>query len=80
MDATIADHEIHIDGYKIVRLDRNRHGGGVCIYIKSDTGYIVRSDLAEKSLEVSCKPFLISTWYTPNTPVKLFNDFEKVVA
>ena len=69
MDATIADHEIHIDGYKIVRLDRNRHGGGVCIYIKSDIGYSVRSDLAEKSLEMltieirklNCKPFLIST-------------------
>ena len=68
MDATIADHEIHIDGYKIVRLDRNRHGGGVCIYIKSDIGYSVRSDLAKKSLEMltieirklNCKPLLIS--------------------
>ena len=26
LDATIADHEIHIDGYNIVRLDCNRHG------------------------------------------------------
>ena len=26
LDATIADHEIHIDGYNIVRLDWNRHG------------------------------------------------------
>ena len=29
----ILDSEIAIDGYQIVRLDRNRHGGGVLAYI-----------------------------------------------
>ena len=29
----IMDSEIAIDGYQLVRLDRNRHGGGVLAYI-----------------------------------------------
>ena len=28
----ILDHEISIEGYQIVRLDRDRHSGGVIIY------------------------------------------------
>jgi hypothetical protein len=34
LDNTITDGEIHIPGYVIIRKDRNRHGGGVAIYIK----------------------------------------------
>ena len=30
----IADEECAIDRYKCVRLDRNRHGGGVVIYVR----------------------------------------------
>ena len=32
VDNNIADELISIDGYKIVRLDRNKHGGGLAIY------------------------------------------------
>ena len=32
---TIDDSSIQIDGYLIHRLDRNRHGGGVILYIKA---------------------------------------------
>ena len=35
LDSTIADTEIFIQGYSIVRLDRSRHGGGVIIFVKS---------------------------------------------
>ena len=31
----ISDLEISIQGYSVIRLDRNRHGGGVLIYFKS---------------------------------------------
>ena len=36
LDSSISNSEIHIEGYDVVRLDREvngRYGGGVCIYI-----------------------------------------------
>jgi len=30
----IADNELAISGFKLLHLDRNRHGGGVAVYIK----------------------------------------------
>ena len=39
----ISDSEVGIDGFSTIRLDRNRHGGGVLIYVKSSffTHYFV---------------------------------------
>ena len=34
LDHSITDGEIHIPGYVIIRKDRNRHGGGVALYIR----------------------------------------------
>ena len=34
LGGSVSDGEIHIDGYIPERNDRNRNGGGVCIYIK----------------------------------------------
>ena len=34
IDHNIADHEISIDGYNCVKKNRNRHGGGVLVYIR----------------------------------------------
>lgn len=33
LDSSVTNSEIKIEGYSIVRRDRNRHGGGVCTYI-----------------------------------------------
>ena len=33
LDSDILDSEIEIQGYSIIRLDRNRHGGGVLFYV-----------------------------------------------
>ena len=35
LDSGILDSEITIQGYSIIRLDRNRHGGGVMLYINN---------------------------------------------
>ena len=51
LDLSVANHEIKINGYDVVRKDRNRHGGGVVIYIRSSINYTVRDDLAYESLE-----------------------------
>ena len=33
VDASIDDSLIHINDYAVIRKDRNKHGGGVAIYI-----------------------------------------------
>ncbi len=33
LDSNITDNELCIDGYSITRLDRNRHGKGVALYV-----------------------------------------------
>ena len=35
LDESISDNEVGIQNYDIVRLDRNRHGGGILIYVNS---------------------------------------------
>ena len=48
LNETIADNEISISGYNIVRRDRplnDQNGGGVCFYVRSNINYIVRADL-----------------------------------
>ena len=35
LDNTVNNHEVKLDGYDLVRNDRNRHGGGVAMFIRS---------------------------------------------
>ncbi len=73
IDPSISNSEISIQHYSIVRLDRNRYGGGVVLYIKNNIPYVERQDLVSDDLEMICievnrkhsKPFLIGTWYRP---------------
>ena len=46
LDETVLEGEIYIDGYKLIRADRNRNGGGVACYIKADLGANQRKDFA----------------------------------
>ena len=88
LDNTVADHEISIRGYDIIRKDRNRNGGGVAIYIRSVINYKERHDLQDDNLETitveiskpKSKPFLINTWYRPpRVPSAVFANFEECV-
>ncbi len=60
LDDTITDSQVKVDGYIIERNDRNRHWGGVAIYIKHDLNYTLRDDLDMdiKCLCLQCKFFL----------------------
>ncbi len=51
LDSSVNDSEIHIPGYVIERADRNRHGGGVAVYIKNDIDYKRRSDIEHEDIE-----------------------------
>ena len=71
LDRSIPDGLIDIDGYEIVRKDRSKNGGGVCIYLCNSISFKVRSDLISTELEAVCleitkphsKPFLATTIY-----------------
>ncbi len=54
LDANITDNMINLDGYDIVRKDRSRNGGGVCIYLRSSIDYKIRDDLVPSELEAVC--------------------------
>ena len=70
---SILDNEININGYNIVRKDRNRSGCGVVLYIRDTISFSERKDLVPESLGMICievrqphrTAYLISTWYRP---------------
>ena len=43
-----------IEGYSFVRLDRNRHGGGVVIYCCDTLEFRKRDDIPISTLEMVC--------------------------
>ena len=87
LDKSIDDSLVGIEGYTIKRCDRDRHGGGVAIYIK-DTMLdksTMREDLPKSNLEFVCieikpfraAPFFVMAWYRPpNVSVDAFDQME----
>ena len=45
LDDSVSDGEILFDEFCLIRRDRNRTGGGVCMYILSDLCFSQRNDL-----------------------------------
>ena len=39
LDATVLDSEVNIDGYELIRSDRNRHRGGLACCIKNNAAF-----------------------------------------
>ena len=81
LDASVIAQEINIGNYKILRCDRNRHGGGVACYMRNDLGYNIRNDLSYNILSVfpckieniffeillpNSKPMIVGTVYRPS--------------
>ena len=52
LSSEILDHEIAIPGYQLFRKDRNRHGGGVCIYVHDNIAASVVSHLLIQNVEL----------------------------
>ena len=73
LDKKIADDAIAIDDFILKHLDKNRHGGGVAIYIRETLNFEHRVDFPTGNLEAICievkpkcgKPFFIVAWYRP---------------
>ena len=80
LDGSITDDEIGIDGYSVIRNDRNRNGGGVCIYVSNLIAHNKREDIVCRTLETvwidlllpKMRPITVATCYRP--PRKNVND------
>ena len=45
LDESVTNAEFKINDYRVVRSDRNRHGGGICTFVRSDIVFSPRNDL-----------------------------------
>ena len=75
LDSSYTDTSIKIDGYNLIRRDRDTYAGGICMYIREDLAYNPRVDLQNQNLEdlwveillPKTKPIIIGTCYkAPN--------------
>ena len=84
LDKSVTDEEVKIEGYKILRDDRNRFGGGVACYIKSDIAYDQREDILEEIENIflnillpNTKPILVGIIYKPPDKTDFLEKFTK---
>ena len=69
LDHSIPDDLVNIPNYDIIRNDRNRNGGGVCIYVRNTTSYRNLSYTIPDNLEAvvveihkpNSRPFIVFT-------------------
>ena len=64
LDTSVVDAELTIKGYSLYRKDRNRHGGGVAVYLKSSLTTQPIGDLIKPTPESS----LESLWIAVSSP------------
>ncbi len=88
LDGSVHDTEVNIPGYNIERKDRNRHGGGVAVYVKDDIRYERRYDVEKETnesiwLEIHLmyqKCMVIGSLYRPQTEgVDYFDVLSEIV-
>ena len=72
LDESVSDSEISIQGYDVVRNDRNRHGGGVVCYVKNNLSYNVKkefeNDIENIIIDIflpKTKPITVVIFYRP---------------
>ena len=87
LDGSVLDGEINIDGYELVRSDRNRHGGGVACYIRSDISFNVRGDFSSEIENIfldillpKTKPILIGILYRPPDQPKFLDNLSTSIS
>ena len=89
LDNTVYDSEVTIDGYSIVRNDRNRKGGGVACYIRSNICYSRKTCLSDNLENIfidllfpKTKPISIGILYKPPRQTRfleqMVTDFESL--
>ena len=84
LDKTIFDSEVSIPNYSLISKDRNRKGGGVACYIRSDICFISQNYLSEEIENISfdlllpkTKPISIAIVYKPPTDNRFLDYLSK---
>ena len=85
LDESVTNAEIELNGYIVNRKDRNRKGGGVCLYIRSDIAFNPKPELSTDDLESlyvniflpKTKPILIGVCYRPPTQTNFYKLLEE---
>ena len=87
LDATLLDGEVNIDGYEVIRSDRNRHGGGVACYARNDISFNVRSDFSDEIENIvfnillpKTKPILVGILYRPPDQSKFLDKLSTAIS
>ena len=86
LDGNISDNELCIPGYSVIRCDRNRHGGGVLLYIRSDLPIILTSphhslELLLVDIRLRQGNMLIGLFYRPpSAPVSIIDDLDTALS
>ena len=85
LDDNDSDNMLSLHGYTLVRRDRNKKGGGVCVYLRGSLSFQRLHEFEEQNLELialeiqkpNSKPFLFIAWYRPpKLDSKCFKYFE----
>ena len=87
LNDTVTDQEVRVEGYSVIRKDRDRQGGGVCLYINEDLAFSERRDLENDNIEAvwadiilpKTKPILVGSCYRPPKQNDFVNQFESVL-
>jgi len=88
LDQSYHDGLFSLNGYNLIRLDRDSRGGGVCLYLKSTLNFIHKTEFEVVGLELlaveikqpNSKPFLVITWYRPpNSNAQCFDKFRDLI-
>ena len=88
LDSDVADNELRLERFhEIFRKDRDKNGGGVAIYVRSNIKCEIREDFGDDlsiSVEVEVphvKPILVTTVYKPpDSRVELFSFIENMIS
>ena len=88
LDDSVTDNEINIPDFSVIRKDRNKNGGGTCIYIHSDLAFNPRPDLDIPKMEAiwteillpRCKPFIVGSCYRPEKHTQFIINLESVLS
>ena len=84
----MTDNEVNIPNYSVIRKDRKRDGGGVCIYIHSDLAFNPRPDLDIPKMEAiwteillpRCKPIIVGSCYRPKKHTDFTINLETILS
>ena len=83
LDPSVSDSEIQIEGYELLRCDRNRHGGGVACFICKKLCFNIKNVFPENIENIfvdillpKTKPFTVGILYRPPTQ----HDFVQVIS